>query len=50
MLSLPTKHQIDRRGFTLVEMIVSLAILGVVFLILVSVLVTTMKLSIQNTL
>lgn len=48
MLSLPTKHQIDRGGFTLVEMVISLAVLGVVFLILVSVLVTTMKLSIEN--
>lgn len=48
MLSLPTKHQTDRRGFTLVEMMVSLSLLGVVFLIFTSVLVTTMKLSTQN--
>ncbi len=41
--------RIDRRGFTLVELMVSLSLMGAAFMILLSVLTSTMTLSTQNT-
>lgn len=48
MNSSPTSHQTSAYGFTLTELIVSTAVASVVGLMLMSVLVSTMKLSSQN--
>ena len=44
-----TKHRTDLRGFTLAELMVSMAVVGVVGLVMFSVMVSTMKLSTVNT-
>lgn len=43
-----TKRRTDARGFTLVELMVSMAVVGVVGLVMLSVMVSTMKLSSVN--
>jgi prepilin-type N-terminal cleavage/methylation domain-containing protein len=48
MTSSPTNHQTSRAGFTLVELMVSVALCAIAGLILLAVLVSTMKLSSQN--
>jgi len=47
--SLPIKRRTDLRGFTLVEMLVSMSVVGVVGLVMFSVMSSTMKLSSVNT-
>ncbi|MEO6786271.1 MAG: prepilin-type N-terminal cleavage/methylation domain-containing protein [Chthoniobacteraceae bacterium] len=48
MNSLPTNHRTRANGFTLVELMVSLAVFAVVSMMIFSVLLSTMKLSTQN--
>jgi prepilin-type N-terminal cleavage/methylation domain-containing protein len=48
MTSLPTSHQTSANGFTLTELMVSMAVVGVVGLALFGLLISTMTLSSQN--
>src|ERR1043165_1954744 len=44
----PINHQTSRRGFTIVELVVSTALVSVVGLLMASIIVSTTKLSSQN--